>query len=560
MRARWANNLAAVCAAGLLLAACAETGSDVRSSGASPVQLKFHVGDPFPDQAGLALPVVAPISWHTCADKPAPWQCGELAVPLDYHRPLLDTVTLALTRLPATEQTRRIGSLVVNPGGPGGTGISLARSIAPTMPVEILSRFDLVGFDPRGVGQSDPLQCDLRSDPNNGYDPSIVRKCIRDNAMLLPQLGTVNVARDLEQIRQAVGDRQLTYLGYSYGTALGAVYATLFPGKVRAIVLDGSVNPTAGQANLEHRSDLPDFYGVQYFDRSRRRFLAECSLATTCPLGAHAATALDTLENSLGGEAVPATSLPGADSLTSDILQQDFFAGYYNSDYWPYLAQGIAEANAGDGSVLVAIAGKLAGQESAAAKSQESFANFAITCADFADRSGGCNGWPLTAEPMPALKPVQRQAPILVLGTDGDPATPVEQAKVMAKTMGNAVTVYWAGDGHTAFLRGSTCIDNIVSEYLVGLAIPQNALRCPESDSAHGGRDAADQLFSMGSRRRLDAYVRRAVVDGDSSEHATCMAGLYAGILTQSQLAHVFLGVPDRTVSLEIRLQLSTCS
>lgn len=548
-------------AAALVLGACADTDSGVRSSRADPAQVKFHVGDPFPDQAGVGLTGMAPVHWHACADQAPPWQCGEISVPLDYHNPTLDQVTIALTRLPAHDQARRIGSLVVNPGGPGGPGIDLARQLAPILPTDVTDRFDLVGFDPRGVGASDPLKCDLGADPDTGLDPRLLAQCIKDNRTMLPELGTVNVARDLEQIRKAVGDTQLTYLGYSYGTALGAVYATLFPDKVRAIVLDGAVNPTAGLVNLRRRDDLPDFYGVQFFDRSRRRFLAECSLSSTCALGAQAGPKLDELETSLGDEAIPALSLPDSGTpLTSDILQQDFFAGYYNSDYWPYLAEGIAEANAGDGSLLVAIAAKLDAQETSSARSQQSFANFAITCADFADRAGECAGWPPTAEPLPSLQTVTRKAPILVLGTDGDPATPVEQAKVMAKTLGNSVSVSWAGDGHTAFLRGSTCIDSIVDEYLVAVKVPQDGTRCPESDTASGGRDSADQLFSMGSPRRQAAYVRREVADGDTSEHAACLASTFAAALSQSQLAHVFLHVPDRSVSLQVRLAPATCS
>lgn len=154
---------------------------------------------------------------------------------------------------------------------------------------------------------------------------------------------------------------------------------------------------------------------------------------------------------------------------------------------------------------------------------------------------------------------MKRVAPILVLGTDGDPATPVEQAKVMAKAVGNAVTVYWAGDGHTAFLRGSECIDSIVTEYLVAGTTPEDGTRCPESDSALSGRASADQLFSMGSPRRQAAYVRREVVDGDTTANATCLADRFAATLTSSQLAHVFLRVPDRSVSLLLRQHPSGC-
>jgi pimeloyl-ACP methyl ester carboxylesterase len=554
------KQLSTAIAGAVVLAACAQTGSYVRASDATPLPISFHVGDAFPDPAEVTLPDGVALQWHRCGRQPAPWQCATLEVPLDYRRPWLDSLSIAVIRHPATDSSRRSGSLLVNPGGPGESGILLASEIAATLPPAILQRFDLVGFDPRGIGQSTPLTCDVLVDATALPDPQAFQQCVDDNSTVLPHLGTVNVARDLEQLRKAVGDRQLTFLGYSYGTALGSVYATLFPDKVRAMVLDGSVNPSAGKANARRRSGLPNFYGVQRFERSRRRFLHECSIAATCPLGPQASTVLANLESRLLDDGLPAPEVADVEGLTSEVLHRDIVAGYYNSDYWPYLAQGISEAAAGDGSLLVALAERLRARPAALSASQEAFDNLAVACADFADRSRTCRKWPLTAEPLPPLAAVDRAAPILVLGTDGDPATPVEQAGLMAAGIGNAVTVYWAGDGHTAFLRGSACIDTVVADYLVNLKTPPDGTRCPESDTASAGQDAADLLFSMANPRRQDAFVRRAVAGGDTPQHASCLAGWYVAVLDQAQLAHIFLDVPDDSVNLALRSHPSPCT
>lgn len=241
-----------------------------------------------------ALPDIAAVAWHDCEDQPSPWECGDIEVPLDYRRPSSGgTLQIAVTRLPTTSPNR-IGSLVLNPGGPGGSGIDLAWNDATIFPTALLDRFDLVGFDPRGVGRSTAVDCD--ADPHE-YQVRIA-DCVRLSGDLLPYVGTLNAARDLEQLRKALGDDRLTYIGFSYGTALGAVYADLFPDRVRALVLDGSVDPDAGRYNTDGTvvgTYGTPFYGVQDFLGTVDVFAQLCDATRECPLGPRTWQRLDAL-------------------------------------------------------------------------------------------------------------------------------------------------------------------------------------------------------------------------------------------------------------------------
>ena len=203
----------------VLLASCASEAGVVSTRS---VSLPTPYDRDVPPVAVEVLPGIAAVEWAECDDQPEPWQCATLTMPLDYRRPDdLGTVSIAVTMLPATDPAARIGSLVLNPGGPGGSGVDLAWGYAPLFPDELLQHFDLVGFDPRGVGRSSAVDC---GDLNRSFRV-VERDCIERSGRLLPFVGTPNAARDMEQLRKALGDDQLTYLGFSYGTALGAVYA-----------------------------------------------------------------------------------------------------------------------------------------------------------------------------------------------------------------------------------------------------------------------------------------------------------------------------------------------
>jgi pimeloyl-ACP methyl ester carboxylesterase len=509
-----------------------------------------------------SLPEPGDVQWAACADQPAPWQCGTLTVPLDYRR-VLDsgTVRIAVTRLPATDSTKRIGSLVVNPGGPGGSGVELAWGEASQLPAELTARFDLVGFDPRGIGRSTPVDC---GDLGRTFRV-VLRTCLQHSGALLPYVGTQNAARDMEQLRVALGDDRLTYLGFSYGTALGAVYADLFPERVRALVLDGSVDPTAGGYNLAGGADDAfgdPFYGVQDFGGTVDVFLGLCDATRTCPAGPNSGRLLDDLY----GTVVDAGTEHFDDwdpVVTPDQVDGIIVSAMYNTDLWQPLAVGLADAADGDASTLAALGSFLEAGYPRAENSYDNLteANVAVYCADFAGREGdvavnGCTGWPETNEPLPPITAVDTPNPIVVIGTDGDPATPGFLAPRMAEALGDAVSIRWEGAGHTAFGH-SQCVDDMVVRYLVDLVVPKNRSRCGFTDDVDTTVARADQVFRLNRDRFRVRLTDIFAEEGLSADDAACVAD---GIVEQGDdavLVYARLGV-QRDEYLDLRRRVET--
>lgn len=504
---------------------------------------------------------VAPIEWDDCETQPAPWQCAVIEVPLDYRRPTeLDAISIAVTRLPAAVQAERIGSLVLNPGGPGGSGLDLAWSYASLFPPELTDTFDLVGFDPRGVGRSTAVDC---GELNRSYNV-VESDCIENSGDLLPYVGTANVARDMEQLRKALGDEQLTYIGFSYGTALGAVYANLFPDSVRALVLDGSVDPDAGRYNIDGTSagSFSDpFYGVQDFAGTLDVFHDLCDASRLCVAGPRSRMLLQEL-----GDTVEDAATDYFDEWDEVVTQQQVSgivaAAMYNTDLWVPLAVALADAAEGDASALAALGSFLEAGYPRAADSHDNLleANRAVYCADFAGRSGRfavdrCRGWPESAEPLPTITEVDVAHPIVVIGTDGDPATPGFLAPQMAEALGDAVSVRWEGAGHTAFLH-SECVDRIVIDYLIALEVPGKRTQCGFTDDVNTTVARASEVFSIDRDRFLIRLQNVFEAEGSTSAGARCLA---EGIIDQGSVSLVVyarLGVltPDYT---EFRQRLS---
>lgn len=529
----------------LLLAACS-TSPGVSSSRSVALPTPFDRAVPL--ESITSLPEVDAVDWSSCEDQDSPWECGTLDVPLDYRRPGdSGTVRIAVTRLPAAEPQERIGSLVLNPGGPGGSGLDLAWGYAPLFPDELLERFDLVGFDPRGVGRSTAVDC---GDLDRSFRV-VERDCIARSGTLLPYVGTQNAARDMEQLREALGDEQLTYLGFSYGTALGAVYADLFPDRVRALVLDGSVDPAAGEYNVDGTavgSFGDPFYGVQDFGGTVDVFLDLCDAVRVCLAGPRSGELLDDLYGNVSDADTEyfddwdATVTPGqVDGIVTSAM--------YNTDLWAPLAIGLADAAAGDASTLAALGSFL---EAGYPRVENSFdniteANLAIYCADFAGRRGEfavdrCRGWPETAEPIPPITPVDVANPIVVIGTDGDPATPGFLAPLMAEALGDAVSVRWEGAGHTAFLN-SECVDRLVVDYLVELEVPKNRSRCTFTDDQNTTVARARQVFEVDRehfRTRLNTVL---VAEGTAADDAECIVDGLVREGSDSVLIYARLGV-----------------
>ncbi|MEU6716368.1 alpha/beta hydrolase [Nonomuraea sp. NPDC046802] len=511
---RLAAGLAAT-AALLLLAGCAPAETTPPAAGASTADLSaFHGQEP---------------DWGPCADTATnatdaalfanpDLECATVEVPLDYAEPEGERAQIAILRIPATGE--REGSLVMNPGGPGISGNSDVALFAPAWETNpIAEHYDIVGFDPRGVGASTPqIDCytDAEYDAGEGfrggavYDitsaeqaTSAAERCIDGSggAEQLTSVGTVNVVHDLDIIRDALGDEQLTYLGYSYGTELGAMYATAYPDNVRAIVLDGVVAPDLTATEFR----LAQFAGFQStFDQ----LAAFCATQADCPLGTDPALATDRLHEIV--DPLRDAPLPTADGreLTEVAALFAVTSGLYAEAQWPDVIDGLREAAAGRGDALMALRDLFQGRGPDGVYASDPDANVAIRCMDWPARTPEeqtalaeqivasapildrddagttfhheCEDWPAPPtrdEPWLDAEGVD-VPPTLTVSVTGDPATPHEGGIAMAETLdGGLLTV--DGNQHGAYMRGgSDCVDAVVEAYILELELPADDARC----------------------------------------------------------------------------------
>jgi pimeloyl-ACP methyl ester carboxylesterase len=466
--------------------------------------------------ATSAVPVPAftaqPLVWRSCD---VIFQCSTMTVPLDYANPSGSKIGIAVIRLRSTSKNR-IGSVVLNPGGPGGSGITYELSVAKVVQQELNDRFDVVSFDPRGVGASDPIRCltTAQEDAYVGFlanpaDPAQVAEqaslakefasaCEARNGPLLAHVGTVNTARDLDVLRGAIGDSKLTYIGASYGTYLGAIYASMFPTHVRALVLDGAVDPSASMTTVDHRQ-------AQGFELALHSYIASCVSSSACPLGRSAATAegkLDALLSSLDAKPLPGQ---GSRTVNKAIGLNAVALAMYSPTLWPSLTAALQSAFAGKGSRLLALSDEEA-ERTSSGYTNLIDSNVAINCADRPGPSGGiagyaaaaasgvvdgptfgvaigwalppCAYWPVPPESTPApVSKLPGLPTVLVVGTIRDPATPYAQAVSLSSQLQGRLLTY-NGDGHTAYLRGSACIDRAVNAYVLAGALPASGLVC----------------------------------------------------------------------------------
>jgi len=455
------------------------------------------------------------IGWTDCGNG---FQCGSINVPLDYSQPNGTTIRISVVRKPATDTAHRIGSLLLNPGGPGGSGIDYARSARVVSPA-IAARFDLVGFDPRGVGQSTGVHClnDTQMDAflNVPPDPStdaeragevnqakfFAAQCEKNSAALLPFVGTVNAARDMDVLRGVLGDDKLYYLGKSYGTYLGATYADEFPQRVGRLVLDGAIDPSlpAEQLNLTQATA---------FDAALRQFAADCATHGDCPLGTHAEAAVTKLKTWVDGlDATPITG-DATRKLTESLAITGIAVAMYDQSWWPDLRAALTKAFAGDGSTLLSMADIYNNRVGGHYQSNEAEANFAINCVDHPGEAGSpaqveqklptyekaapffgqmvawsalpCAYWAAQPDTTPHKVTAKGAAPILVVGTTRDPATPYAWAQGLADQFDSGNLLTMNGDGHTAYLRGSTCINSAVDAYLLSGTVPKAGTVCQQ--------------------------------------------------------------------------------
>ncbi|AFM17986.1 tripeptidyl-peptidase B [Mycolicibacterium chubuense NBB4] len=471
----------------------------------------------------------SPIQWSPCqaagpsdqARIPAGAECGMLSVPVDWNKAndrSAQVARIAMIRFKATGD--KIGSLIVNPGGPGESGVHAAAAMVATLPDALRKRFDLVGFDPRGVASSSPaVWCNsdedndrLRADNVVEYTPEgvahidklnkeFVQRCVdKMGKEFLANVGTASVVKDLDAIRQALGDQKLTYLGYSYGTRIGAGYAEAYPQKVRAMILDGAVDPNADPFEADIRQ-------AKAFQTAFDNYAADCAKDENCPLGTDPAKAVDVYHQLVW----PLVDKPAKTADPRGLSYSDAIVGtilpLYSPSLWRHLTQALSEIQKGRGDTMLSLADLYMGRDAQGHYTNATDARVAVNCVDkpaITDRAKlveqdrllrqaapfmnygeftgyapmpTCGMWPVPPTSERHEIKVDGLPPILVVSTTNDPATPYQAGVNLAKQLGGTLLTF-QGTQHTVALQGDACVDDIATRYLVDVTVPPPDTRC----------------------------------------------------------------------------------
>ncbi|MBW8487253.1 alpha/beta hydrolase [Actinomadura parmotrematis] len=491
---------------GLALLTACDGGGDAPAKSAAPST---------PPAAGLDAFYHQKIDWRSCDGG---FQCGTAQVPLDYAKPGAERVTLSLIRLPATDTAHRIGSLLTNPGGPGGSGVEFIRDSGRAFDEKLRARFDLVGFDPRGVGSSAPVRCldgagldryfatDSSPDDQAEVDAlasvskGFADACKAKAGAELPHVGTRDAAHDMDVLRAALGDSKISYYGASYGTYLGAVYADEFPGNIRALVLDGAIDPRTSSTDILVEQ-------AKGFETALQAFIADCVKQSSCPLGTSAPAATQKISDLLtAADKTPLANRRDSRKVTESWAAMGIATSLYNKDFWPILRQALTQAlTQRDGTLLITIADQMVERKQDGTYSNQTDANMAVNCVDkpnpadlatykkAADEArkqsprfgpfvvwGGlpCVYWPAQTKQAPKPITADGSPPILVVGTLRDPATPYKWAQGLASQLTKGVLLTLDGDGHTAYLQGNACITKATDAYLIDGTPPAKGTTC----------------------------------------------------------------------------------
>ncbi|KGN32061.1 proteinase [Knoellia sinensis KCTC 19936] len=459
------------------------------------------------------------LEWESCSGG----LCADLMVPVDYAKPDGETIKVSVLRVPARKQSQRIGSLVVNPGGPGASGVNYARAADFIVGAGVRERFDVVGFDPRGVGRSAPIDClgDSELDTLLGSDPTpddageeqafadrwkgFAQACGSNAGPLLGHVSTVDAAKDMDVLRAALGEEKLHYLGKSYGTYLGATYADLFPQLVGRFVLDGVVAPdlTAAESNLGQ---------AKGFETATRAWAQFCIDQGECPLGNSVDEVMQGMRDFLAKvdeQPLAETGDSAVTQLTEGWASTGIAAAMYDEGKWDTLVEAMRAALDGEGTELMGLANTYADRvpnggytgnimeviyavncldkpQSDSAQEQAAAAKASLaeapTWGPFLMWSSlTCGSWPVeterSSEP-PKKVSAEGAPPIVVVGTTRDPATPYEWSVRLREQLAKASLITNDGDGHTAYMRSSDCVDEPINEFYVKGTVPQDGLKC----------------------------------------------------------------------------------
>ncbi len=505
----------------LALSACGSPAPSASPAGPAPAAATTAAGASAP-AAGSASPAPTPspprptgLQWTETGSI----EVASLKVPLDYSNPAAGTITLAVARQPATDPAHRIGTLFVNPGGPGARGVPLIGSafLMMALPPEVLARFDVVSWDPRGVGLSSGVTCPASTvvkavealDPNPkpgeyGAFRTVFHDVAADcessgSAPILAYLSEANSARDMDAIRAALGEDAITYVGWSYGTYLGYLYATMFPNRLRAAVLDGPVDPNLDLA-------ARDASQAKGFERALRHLLALCAAKASCPFhgGGDPLSAYDRLIAGL-----PTTPAPGsAGTLTAGVAVTGTLSWLYGQDAAGLLVS-LHLAESGNGDPLIASADSYYSDislgsyeatvclDAAHPHTEAAIAGDVAEVRQDAPRFGplvvlgdlyGCLDWPVPAAQVVVGAPPAGLPPIVVIASLWDPATPPWQAAPLAAALGTGVVLTRDGIGHTSgpSMESNACLRNAVASYLVAVIPPPPGTVCKDAPVALG--------------------------------------------------------------------------